>query len=404
MISYLIRSLDRWPVLWFSLAILVRASWVSPTLVINAILLVIGIVLVRKTASMASLVFVDSYFRHRAITHFVRRSDRFGLREWSLDNPTFLEGVSPQLAEFLAYTAVRIAAWKSQGSISADLEPVQIFTAELKGCNFPPSLKSYPGFLGPSMIVLYYSPDECQRKPYARFLLYHELGHLGLNSVVYRFTGISDTLIMASILLASLTKGSSYHAALAFSAFLLIDFFRSSKRRRELDADNYAAERLFQVSGLEALDHVIERFTQRRENVHSDLARRAVRGWLRFRTYLMALQLDDRTFNLKLQRESLESNGVIFPRWDIVRVIPYAGLVFCAFKVVKLSLWFLPGALFVSIVLLFFYVFCLGFFLGSIDRMKFVVWDRPDPIKHFDQVLGQNSKRNQEQTSEPKPG
>lgn len=141
------------PLIPFSLAIVARGFLVKPTFRVSALLFVIAIMLLKKVLTMTSFIFAEVYFRHGAVKRFVGRSDRYRLRPWPDNDPTLLESVAPQLEGFLKIVSLSIAQWKSRGRINDDFKPVMVYTAELKTREFPPALRSYPSYMGPSVIV-----------------------------------------------------------------------------------------------------------------------------------------------------------------------------------------------------------------------------------------------------------
>jgi hypothetical protein len=309
------------------------------------------------------------------VRRVVRQQDRYRLRPWPDDDPTLLNCVAPQLEGFLKIVSMSIAQWKARGRINLNFKPVTVYTAELRTPEFPPALRSYPSYLGPSVIVVYHSPAECLSKPYARFLLYHEFGHLGFDGLQNRFANLIDPVLMFSILMFFSLRGLYYYAAMICAAYLVLEAIKNDGQRREVRADTYAAERAFRVSGVEALDHVISAFSKRCEDIRNDLWRVRVHRRMKLRMFWLGLQLHQRLANLKIQRDALSSTGLVCLIWDAFRVVPCLVLIVCAWHAPIISLWTLPIVLALVAVQMGLYYLGMGLFLGSIGMLEFVIGD-----------------------------
>lgn len=368
-LTFLLLEFDNNPITSFLLVVLVNSFISKPHYLIQALLLFLAVGLVKHWVGATSSLSLDVLFRWGALRHFLNRHESFRLRLWPMDNATVADGISNEIADQLKVKAAAVSMWKAKGSMDRDLEALQIFTAELKERAIPPALKSFPSFIGPAFIIVYHTPAECAEKPFARFLLYHEIGHLSRHGMQQRFETRLQTALILFILVVFLPKGIFLYAAVVLAILLFLSTWRDGLRR-ELRADTYAAERVFRTVGLAGLDRVIEIYRNRRDDF---LAKREHQTGVR-ETLKFAATLHLRLDNLIYQRDALEQTGMSTFHYNLAFVIFNVGLVTCAAGIRQLSWWILPAAILLWALTMVLYYFVLGFFLRSVDELKYTRW------------------------------
>jgi hypothetical protein len=313
----LFQSLDKSALFVFLFVVLVHSFFTTPTFRIRAVLLIVAVIVVRRFFLGVSTFVYETIFRWGAIRSMP--IDKFEPRPWPSDEPVLREGISKPLEVFLHTVKLKVEFWKRKKHIKTDLKPLYVYTAELKGNDFPPALSSFPSSMGPSTVVVYHLPSECRQKPYARFLLYHELGHLGLPSIRNWLANLFDGLVMFSILAWNLSRGP-YLWIVLIASVLPAFFVFANPLARETEADTYAAVRVYAILGIKGLDAVIAAFERRLSNI-ADYISRTAPAETKPRERKLLIELKFCLSYLKRQRDNLQESGTVALTYDRTRMV-----------------------------------------------------------------------------------
>lgn len=84
----------------------------------------------------------------------------------------------PRIGSWIAAKSWVVDGWKKRRRLRGDVDAVNIYVvhARIEDGRVPPAFKSFPVFDGPSYVFVHWHPDE---GTLARFMLTHEIGHLG---------------------------------------------------------------------------------------------------------------------------------------------------------------------------------------------------------------------------------
>jgi hypothetical protein len=269
-----------WPAITFAVAACVRLGstgskvFLACTMVASAAL------------HIAAMIVTEARHARAAAGTLRRLSDHYQIIVGNDTSRLIAEGSCQDVALFIKVVERMLGRWAARSRVHRELRPINLVTLRPRTDTAPleGQYLSFPSVMGPSVLVSHHEIGEAAAFP--RFLLFHELGHLGYCGVM-RLSRIlaSPVAGVVFVLVSSSIPHPSpvYYLIAAYAVGLTIRVFYPSDVGVEVEADMRAARCLLRTpSGRNDLGVVVSGFAQRLKWLES----RATQGdWRRRLSY-----------------------------------------------------------------------------------------------------------------------
>jgi hypothetical protein len=297
---------------------------------------------------LASSNVLDALHAYRARESYFHRKDEYELYQLDLKSKDVATGLDQPLRMNRAdFASPAVKRWSGKGRMYKELEPLYVFLVHLPSTmnKAPRLLKSYTSVLGPSLVFVYDHPAD---SIYARFRLYHELGHVGWSGVSWsrRYAELAEVALVLVIVSFSWHSTRALWMALVWALMrLILRLSRYTALKYEINADIHAINMMYAV-GCSADDlSKVASYLQRCGN--------------RFRSIFLARACS------KVEGKGSIRNLPVY-EWWMGLLLVWANI-YAIRDGLHVSWWFVVVGLFILVVVAAGVYFAMGFMLGCVD-------------------------------------